>query len=729
MKKLFKKIIIYSLIICSLLSNKVYALTKEENVYTKLDESGNVESISIYEHLFDYKNKTIKDKSILNNIENVNGNDKYNKNENDIIWEANGNDIYYKGEYNKKLPISIKVKYYFNGKEVKVNDILGKKGNIKIVMSFDNNLYEKLYINGNKEKMYVPYAIMTTLMLDNSNNTNIKVTNGKVINNGSSSIISAISSPGLYESLKISSLKDIDTVEVSYDTDSFELSTIYFVATNSIFDNDDLDIFKEMNNLYKSVDILQDNMNKIVESSKKLNTGSTQMNDGISKLNSKIQELTDKYRYYRGQDQNVLKEQLIKLVEKNINMITPALEEDITNEASKIIKENKDELESSLITYTKKNTESVIDEEVSKIINKMNINSLMQKVINSNLYNVLKNDSTLNEITNSLKKEINSELKEIISKELKNINKNIDSNLNQREEYIKSISEKYGVTYEQAEGIVGEVQTDTINQIKNSINIDEMINNIMTSLNNKDYLSNIVNEYTKKLNKIISESLNKDTTIEEYGKELKEKILNAIYSDLKNESKYLDIDIKKHISSLVDKVIDDTAKDLASKYTEEYTNEVVENVIKKQFSEKNIDSKLKELLDKYDDDINEKVTMLDDTINTLSDSLNKLNEGSKQLSNGMDALSQGLDQYNKKGINKINKLVNSDVKTYQKRFETLSKLSHNNKTIDLTSSNAKSNSKMIFMIDSIENNKIDNHNEIEKENKTSFIDKVKGLFK
>jgi hypothetical protein len=36
---------------------------------------------------------------------------------------------------------------------------------------------------------------------------------------------------------------------------------------------------------------------------------------------------------------------------------------------------------------------------------------------------------------------------------------------------------------------------------------------------------------------------------------------------------------------------------------------------------------------------------------------------------------------------------------------------------------------MIFMIDSIENNKIDNHNEIEKENKTSFIDKVKGLFK
>ena len=56
-------------------------------------------------------------------------------------------------------------------------------------------------INGTSEKIYVPYAIVTTTILNNTNNKNIKVTNGKIINNGQSSVITAISSPGLYDSL------------------------------------------------------------------------------------------------------------------------------------------------------------------------------------------------------------------------------------------------------------------------------------------------------------------------------------------------------------------------------------------------------------------------------------------------------------------------------------------------------------------------------------------------
>lgn len=57
-------------------------------------------------------------------------------------------------------------------------------------------------INGRTEKMYVPYAIITTSILNNADNKNIKVTNGKIIDNGVNSVITAISSPGLYESLK-----------------------------------------------------------------------------------------------------------------------------------------------------------------------------------------------------------------------------------------------------------------------------------------------------------------------------------------------------------------------------------------------------------------------------------------------------------------------------------------------------------------------------------------------
>ena len=731
MKKNFKKFIAYTLIFCELFqATGVYALTKEETVYAKSNESGSVESISISEHLFDYTGRTINDKSGLIDIKNLNGDEKYRLNGNELVWETTGNDIYYEGTYKKDLPISLDVKYYLNGEEKDVNNILGEKGNIKIVLTYKNNIYKNMNINGKAEKIYVPYAIVTTSILNNTNNKNIKVTNGKIINNGQSSVITAISSPGLYESLKINDLKDINKVEITYDTDDFELNSIYSIATTNLFDNSNLDMFSEINNLYKSIDLLQSNMNTIVDASKKLSDGGNQMNAGITELNNKIQELTEKYKYYRNQNQNSLKEELIKIIEKNINTITPALEEEITKETSKVIKENRNELESAVLTYTKKNTKLVIDEEVNKIVNKLDINSLTEKVINSNLFNLLKNDSEVAELSNMLKEEINKELKNIITSEFNKINEYISSNMSQteNEEYVNNIAEKYGVTYEQAKGIIGEVQTDTLNQVKKNISDANISQRIIAALNDKNYVSNLVNSYIEKLNNELSESLNKDTTINEYSKELKEKILDAINKDLKNESIYLNIDVKKYISGLVDKIIDNTASDLSKKYTEDYTNKVVRNVIEKEFSEENVDSKLRDLLDIYEDDINKKVTVLDDTVNTLSESLNMLNDGSKQLSSGMNTLSNGLEKYNKEGINKINELVNGDVKTLQKRLDALVKLSNENKTVDDVPNGANGNSKIIFMIDSkmkSNNIKIESKKE---EKKDSLWNKIKGLF-
>ena len=137
------------------------------------------------------------------------------------------------------------------------------------------------------------------------------------------------------------------------------------------------------------------------------------------------------------------------------------------------------------------------------------------------------------------------------------------------------------------------------------------------------------------------------------------------------------------------------------RYTEDYTNRVVKNVVSKEFNPENVDKKLRELLDIYDEDIKNKVTVIDDTINTLSNAILQLNNGSKNLSNGMSALSDGLDKYNKEGINKISKLVNGDVKTLQKRLDAIIKLSNANRMIDNVPNGADSNSKIIFMIDSV----------------------------
>ena len=646
-----------------------------------------------------------------------------------MVWETNGNDIYYQGSYSKELPVTLSVKYYLNGEEKTVNEMLGKKGNVKIALTYKNSSYKNMFINGKSEKIYVPYVVVTTTILNNTDNKNIKVTNGKVIDNGVGSIVMAVSSPGLYESLKLNDLKDINKIEITYDTESFELNSIYSVATTSLFDDSSLDIFSEVNDLYKSINLLQSNMDTIVEASKKLSDGTSQMDAGITELNTKIQELTKKYQYYRNQDRNTLKEELIKIDENNINTITPALEEEITNETSKLIKENKEELENAVITYTKKNTKEVVEEEVNKIVSELDINKMIEKAINSNLYNLLKNDSEVAELTAMLKEDINNELKSIVLNEFNKINNSLDNNMSEiQKEDVNYIVENYGLTEEQAKAIVSKVQTDTLNQVKKNVSEANISEKIINALNDKNYVSNLVNNYITKLNNKLSESLNKDTTISEYSKEIKDKIISSIKKDLEEGNLYLNKDVKSYISELVDKIIDNTAQDLSSKYTEDYTNKVVKNIIEKQFSEENVDSKLREILDIYEEDINQKVTVLDDTINTLSDSLNKLNDGSNQISTGMSSLSDGLDKYNKEGINKINSLVNGDVKTLQKRLDALMKLSNENKIIDSTPSNASNSSKIIFMIDSVSKTNDIKSDESVEETKSSFWDKLKGLF-
>ncbi len=704
MKKIINKILLSVLVLCELFNTTtVYALTKDETVYAKLKENGEIDSVSISEHLYNYKGQNISDKSILTNIKNINGIETFKQNGNSVTWNSNGNDIHYQGSYDKKLPVELTVKYYLNNEEKDINDIIGKKGRVKILITYKNSLSRNMTINGKLEKIYVPYAIVTTTILNNNDSKNIKVTNGKVIDNGVSSVVMAISSPGLYDSLKLDDLKNINKVEISFDTDKFELNPIYSVATTSLFDDDNLNLFGEINNLYKSINLLQSNMNSIVDASKKLDNGSKQLNSGLTELNNKIQELTNKYKDLKNKDQNVLKEEIIGIIEKNINKITPALEEEITNETSKLIKENKEELENAVITYTKQNTKIVVDEEVSKIVNKLDFNSIMGKVINSNVFNLLKNDDEIKLLTYSLKSSIEEELKGIIAKEFANIKNSISNNMSESEKqaYIISIATKYNVTPEQAAGIVNEVQNDTLNQIKKTISTTDITSKIISALNNNELLSNLVNDYINKLNNKLSDILNKDTTVDELTRDIKTKLIGAIKKDLETNNSYLNTDVKSYIENLMNTIIDNTSSNLAKKYTEDYTNRVVKNVVSKEFNPENVDKKLRELLDIYDEDIKNKVTVIDDTINTLSNAILELNNGSKNLSDGMSALSDGLDKYNKEGINKINKLVNGDVKTLQKRLDAIIKLSNANRMIDNVPNGADSNSKIIFMIDSV----------------------------
>ena len=442
---LFKKSIVYTLILGELLSTtNVYALSKDETVYVRMNNDGK-SNITVSEHLYDFKDNKINDKTTLNDIKNLNGDEKYQRDGNNIVWENKGEEIYYQGMLDKDLPISVSAKYYLDGKEMKVHDMLGKKGKVKILLNYQNKASKYMNINGKMENMYTPFMIVTTSIINNTDNKNIKVNNGRVVDNGLTSIVVGLSSPGLYESLKLDELKKMNSVEITYDTNNFSLNSIYSLASCNLFKDNNLDLFGNLGTIYKNINLLQSNMDTLVKAGNELSKGSLDINKGINTLNGKIQELNKKYQYFRGQDENTLKEKLIEIIKKNLQEVIPVLENDIKEETARIVKNNKEDLAKSVVSFTKKNTKDIFDNELKNVVGNLDINKLLEQLLKTNFYNTLTNDSDIKGITNLLKDELNKELKGIIDNTTKEILGSVKVNMTDEEKnlYINALANKY----------------------------------------------------------------------------------------------------------------------------------------------------------------------------------------------------------------------------------------------------------------------------------------------
>ena len=259
----------------------VFANTKNETVYSKIDENGNIISTTVNEQIKNTKKlDTIEDYTELEDILNISSNDEITKLNKNISINAFGKDVFYQGTSKKSLPIGINIKYYLDGKEESLDNILGKSGKIKIIIDFTNNEKHNALVNGKQETMYTPFLVTMGTMLD-SNVTNIKINNGKVVASGNKNMVVGISSPYLNRSLNINELSTLNTLTLSYETDNFKLPTIYFVATNKLLSDADLSVFNKLDGLNSKVDELQTNMNKI-------DNGASDLSKGINKLKNSL---------------------------------------------------------------------------------------------------------------------------------------------------------------------------------------------------------------------------------------------------------------------------------------------------------------------------------------------------------------------------------------------------------------------------------------------------------
>lgn len=282
MKKLNK--VISCFVVGSVLLSPVstFALTKTETIYTNLSATGKVSKSVVNNHLTDLVSGDVSDSTYLSEILNINGDEDFKLEGNNLTWKSTGKDIFYSGKTEEETPIGVKATYYLDGKEVKAKSIVGKSGSVRIVYSFTNSSYNS------KENLYTPFVVTMATMISNKINSNINVVNGKSVNTGTKNMVCGVATPGLYNDLKINELKGLDSITLSYDTTSFSMSDVYLVATPKVLEEADLDVFDKMDTLSSSINTIQTNMDKIESGAKELNEGSKKLLDGSKQLKEAV---------------------------------------------------------------------------------------------------------------------------------------------------------------------------------------------------------------------------------------------------------------------------------------------------------------------------------------------------------------------------------------------------------------------------------------------------------
>ena len=298
---------------------------KEETVYVFTDASGNQKSMTVSSWLKNTKGADkLYDNSILQNIENVKGDESFTQSGDILTWNAGGNDIYYQGTTEKAAPVTQKITYYLDEKEIAPADLAGKSGKVRIHID---------YLNSEKyDEVFVPFTTMTGIIFSNDNVKNVEVDNGSVLSEGKNTVVVGMAFPGLGDSLKgakedaehlleeteasqkskdkLDELDIPDSVDITMDATDFKMSTCMTMVFSGLLDDDEdidedhdsflkdmdekiADLEKDGNDLADGAGELSDGINEAADGSDDLADGAGELADGIKEYTDGVSQVND----------------------------------------------------------------------------------------------------------------------------------------------------------------------------------------------------------------------------------------------------------------------------------------------------------------------------------------------------------------------------------------------------------------------------------------------------
>ncbi len=275
-------------------TDTIFAGKKSEQVKVETDSSGNVEKTTVSVILSEIKGeKNIEDFTDLSQIKNTKGGEEFVLQTNRLVFENLGEDIEYEGVSSKELPVSVKVSYFLDDKQVSPATIAGKSGKLRIRFDYEN----KTSVSKGSYTMPVPFMAMTMVLLPKDNFKNVELKNGKITQISGQIMAIGYALPTLASSLNISGnnlLKDIDIpeyFEITCDTNDCQIDLISTIFTNNVFAEISDEDIEKISKSTSDLDELKDASSKLANAGNQLIDAGKQLKNGLGQLTGNIPDI------------------------------------------------------------------------------------------------------------------------------------------------------------------------------------------------------------------------------------------------------------------------------------------------------------------------------------------------------------------------------------------------------------------------------------------------------
>ncbi len=294
MKRLFAVLLALTLTLSCV--SALAETTKHERVFIVADPEGNVKTLTDNIRLENGdKLDELADRTMLMNIENVDGDETFTLDGETLTWKANGNDITYQGTSDKLPAILPSVRITLDGEPVTAAQLKDKTGEAVITVTFETN-------------QQVPAIAVSLLPLPQTGVSDLKLTNATMLNEMGMQVLVGWAVPGVDAKVGI---ELPESFTASFHADHVDLNWMMTMTTadpiDSVLQRVDgkiqLDPRKALEELptlltaIKNGDALPAPENakagEIVAKLNELNDGIAQLNDGAVQLKDGAAALSD----------------------------------------------------------------------------------------------------------------------------------------------------------------------------------------------------------------------------------------------------------------------------------------------------------------------------------------------------------------------------------------------------------------------------------------------------